>query len=155
MGILDLYNKVITQSEGNTKLIRNPNTPIQSPDSVSFNQDNFKGSSLDLENPNPLGGPINVPNNGHFQEYLPTNKFALSPEGQIRGGGELQTTFKSSNLDLENSGPLGGPINVAYTTRVGEDVVTSPTSQPYTPKSTYTDSFTDPRLIARTIDPYK
>jgi hypothetical protein len=63
--------------------------------------------------------------------------------------------FKSSNLDLENSGPLGGPINVAYTTRVGEDVVTSPTSQPYTPKSTYTDSFTDPRLIARTIDPYK
>tara|TARA_R110000744_G_scaffold338176_1_gene443371 strand:+ start:50 stop:361 length:312 start_codon:yes stop_codon:yes gene_type:complete len=103
MGILDKYNKVITQSGGNTKLIRNPNTPTQSPDSLSFNQDNFKGSSLDLENPL----------------------------------------------------PLGGPINVSYTTLVGEDIVTSPTTQPYTPKSTYTDSFTDPRLIARTIDPIK
>jgi hypothetical protein len=101
MGILDRYNKA-TASQ-NSGLIRDPQTPIQSPDSVSFNQDNFGGSSLDLENPN----------------------------------------------------PLGGPINVAYTTQVGEDIVTSPTTQPYTPKNTYTDSFTDPRLIARTIDPYK
>jgi hypothetical protein len=101
MGLLDRYNKA-TASQ-NAGLIRDPKTPIQAPDSVSFNQDNFKGSSLDLENPN----------------------------------------------------PLGGPINVAYTTQVGEDIVTSPTTQPYTPKNTYTDSFTDPRLIARTIDPYK
>jgi hypothetical protein len=101
MGLLDRYNKA-TASQ-NAGLIRDPKTPIQAPDSVSFNQDNFKGSSLDLENPN----------------------------------------------------PLGGPINVAYTTQVGEDIVTSPTTQPYTPKNTYSDSFTDPRLIARTIDPYK
>ena len=99
MGLLDRYNKA-TASQ-NAGLIRDPKTPIQAPDSVSFNQDNFKGSSLDLENPN----------------------------------------------------PLGGPINVAYTTQVGEDIVTSPTTQPYTPKNTYSDSFTDPRLIARTIDP--
>jgi hypothetical protein len=65
------------------------------------------------------------------------------------------TDFNKTSLDLENSLPLGGPINVAYTTKVGEDIVTSPTTQPYTPKSTYTDSFTDPRLIARTIDPFK
>jgi hypothetical protein len=102
MGLLDRYNKTITQSGGNTKLIRDPQTPIQAPDSVSFNQDNFKGSSLDLENPN----------------------------------------------------PLGGPINVSYTTQVGEDIVTSPTTQPYTPKNTYSDSFTSPELKARTIDPY-
>ena len=101
MGLLDRYNKA-TASQ-NSGLIRDPQTPIQSPDSVSFNQDNFGGSSLDLENPN----------------------------------------------------PLGGPINVAYTTQVGEDIVTSPTTQPYTPKSTYSDSFTSPELKARTLDPYK
>jgi hypothetical protein len=65
------------------------------------------------------------------------------------------TDFNKTSLDLENPLPLGGPINVAYTTQVGEDIVTSPTTQPYTPKSTYSDSFTDPRLIARTIDPFK
>ena len=101
MGILDRYNKATAFQ--NSGLIRDPQTPIQSPDSVSFNQDNFGGSSLDLENPN----------------------------------------------------PLGGPINVSYTTQVGEDILTSPTTQPYTPKNTYTDSFTDPLLIARTIDPFK
>tara|TARA_R110000803_G_scaffold48327_3_gene100406 strand:- start:1706 stop:2020 length:315 start_codon:yes stop_codon:yes gene_type:complete len=63
--------------------------------------------------------------------------------------------FNKTSLDLESPLPLGGPINVSYTTLVGEDIVTSPTTQPYTPKSTYTDSFTDPRLIARTIDPIK
>ena len=65
------------------------------------------------------------------------------------------TDFNKTSLDLENPLPLGGPINVSYTTKVGEDIVTSPTTQPYTPNSTYTDSFTDPTLIARTIDPFK
>lgn len=59
MGLLNRYNKAT--SSQNAGLIRDPKTPIQSPDSVSFNQDNFRGSSLDLENPNPLGGPINEP----------------------------------------------------------------------------------------------
>lgn len=64
-------------------------------------------------------------------------------------------SFKHTSLDLENPQPLGGPINISYSTRVGSEIVTSPTTQPFTPKSTYTDSFTDPRLIARTIDPIK
>ena len=154
MGLLDRYNKGV--ASGNTgKIIRNPNKPLIAPDLANFDQLNFPSSSLDLTNPNPLGGPINVPNNGHSHEYLPTNKFTLSPEGQVRGDGELQTTFNKTSLDLENPNPLGGPINVAYTTKVGSEIKTSPTTQPYTPQNTYTDSFTDPRLIARTIDPYK
>lgn len=65
------------------------------------------------------------------------------------------TDFDKTSLDLENPQPAGGPINVSYTTKVGEDIVTSPTTQPYTPNSTYSDSFTDPNLKARTIDPFK
>ena len=117
-------------------------------------QTTFNKTSLDLESPQPLGGPNNFPNNGHSQEYLPTNTFVLSPEGQVAGG-TLKKTYDKTSLDLTNPLPLGGPINISYTTAVGESVVTSPTTQPFTPQNTYTDSFTDPRLIARTIDPIK
>jgi len=65
------------------------------------------------------------------------------------------TDFNKTSLDLENPQPLGGLTNIAYTTQVGEDIVTSPTTQPYTPNSTYSDSFTSPILKARTIDPIK
>ena len=65
------------------------------------------------------------------------------------------TDFNKTSLDLESPLPLGGPINVSYTTQVGENIVTSPTTQPYTPNSTYSDSFTSPELKARTIDPFK
>ncbi len=78
-----------------------------------------------------------------------------NPEIAPSKQGNPEAQFKGSSLDLENPQPLGGPINVAYTTKVGSEVKTSPTTQPYTPKNTYTDSFTDPRLIARTIDPFK
>ncbi len=76
----------------------------------------------------------------------------IGPDGP---GAKLASSFDKTSLDLENPSPLGGPINVPYVTQVGEDIVTSPTSQPYTPKSTYSDSFTSPELKARTIDPYK
>lgn len=64
-------------------------------------------------------------------------------------------SFKYTNLDLENPNPIGGPINVPYMTKVGADIVSSPTTQPYTPKRTYKDSLQDPQLIARVTDPYK
>tara|TARA_R110000772_G_scaffold236877_1_gene348773 strand:- start:21 stop:491 length:471 start_codon:yes stop_codon:yes gene_type:complete len=156
MGLIKKYN---SQS---WKLAYYPqNDPVQGLSEVdnilldSKLKNSFNETSLDLTNSLPLGGPINVPNNGHSQEYLPTNTFVLSPEGQVMGDGELQTTFNKTSLDLENPLPLGGAINVAYTAKVGREIITSPTTQPYTPKSTYTDSLTDPRLIARTIDPQK
>tara|TARA_B100000780_G_C20976435_1_gene390022 strand:- start:382 stop:687 length:306 start_codon:yes stop_codon:yes gene_type:complete len=58
MGLLDKYNKDITTQV--SPLIRNPNTPIEDPNSNPQQIDSFKQTSLDLENPNPLGGPINV-----------------------------------------------------------------------------------------------
>ena len=82
---------------------------------------------------------------------LTSNPVALAPSVTV----PQTSTFDKTNLDLENPGPLGGPINIAYTTKVGSEVITSPTTQPYTPKNTYSDSFTSPELKARTIDPYK
>jgi hypothetical protein len=67
----------------------------------------------------------------------------------------LDTSFNKTSLDLENPKPLGGPINVPYMTPVGTGVISSPTTQPFTPKRTYKDSFQDPLLIARATDPYK
>lgn len=67
----------------------------------------------------------------------------------------LDDSFDKTNFDLENPAPLGGPINVPYSTIVGQDIVTSPTTQPYTPTRPYVDSLQDRNLIARATDPYK
>jgi hypothetical protein len=67
----------------------------------------------------------------------------------------LEDSFDKTNLDLENPNPAGGPINVPYMTPVGTGVISSPTTQPFTPKRTYKDSLQDPLLIARATDPYK
>lgn len=79
------------------------------------------------------------------------NPEATAPSKQ----GNPEAQFKGSSLDLENPAPAGGPINVPYTSKVGAEIITSPTTQPYTPQRTYTDSFTNPDLIARAIDPFK
>jgi len=68
---------------------------------------------------------------------------------------KLDDSFNKTSLDLENPAPLGGPINIPYSTIVGQDIVTSPTTQPYTPTRTYADSLQDKNLIARATDPYK
>ena len=80
------------------------------------------------------------------------NSFQLNPRLL---DSQLDDSFNKTNLDLENPAPIGGPINVSYTTKVGAEVVTSPTTQPYTPTRTYADSLQDRNLIARAIDPYK
>ena len=67
----------------------------------------------------------------------------------------LESSFNKTSLDLENPEPTGGPINVPYMTKVGAEIVTSPTTQPYTPNRTYVDGLQNPDLIARAIDPYK
>lgn len=78
-----------------------------------------------------------------------------NPEVAPPTSGNPEAQFKGSNLDLESPQPLGGPINVPYTSKVGAEVITSPTTQPHTPKRTYIDSLQNPDLIARAIDPYK
>ena len=81
----------------------------------SFNQ-----TSLDLENPNPLGGPINDAPSNYVHKY--TGKIGekyLDHFGSIASknsgfgieGKELlpNNVFTKTNLDLENPNPLGGP----------------------------------------------
>ncbi len=67
----------------------------------------------------------------------------------------LASSYNKTSLDLENPLPLGGPINVPYSTPVGSGILSSPTTQPYTPRRTYVDSLQDPLLIARSTDPIK
>jgi hypothetical protein len=83
MGLLKKYDKdVATQT---SPLIRNPNTPLESPFSNPNQEVSFGITSLDLENPNPLGGPINVAYNTQIgseyksftttQPYTPKNTY--------------------------------------------------------------------------------
>ena len=68
---------------------------------------------------------------------------------------KLDDSFNETSLDLENPSPLGGPINIPYTTKIGNKVESKTTTQPYTPKNTYIDSLQSPELIARAKDPFK
>jgi len=101
MGLIQRYDKDV--AAGLSQLIRNPNQPIQAPDNVKFDEENFTSSSLDLTNPSPLGGPINIP----------------------------------------------------YTTKIGTETKTFTTTQPFTPDNTYIDSFQNPDLIERARDPFR
>lgn len=80
------------------------------------------------------------------------NRFQVNPQ---LFDSKLTSTFDKTNLDLENPNPLGGKLNIPYTSKIGTEIVSSPTSHPYTPNRTYKDSLQDPLLIARAIDPYK
>ena len=161
MGLLKKYNDQLSAPPG-----QNPTQPGVQAISADGAPNNltkvsqlgsFKYTSLDLENPNPAGGPNNFPSYNHTQKWLPQDGkgFADSTEGQIRGDGKLQTTFDKTDLDLTNPSPLGGPINIPYTTKIGNEVESKTTTQPYTPKNTYIDSLQSPELIARAKDPFK
>ena len=160
MGLLKKYN------EQAWKLAYYPqNDPVQGLSTIdktltdSKLEDSFDQTNLDLENAAPFGGPNNFPSYNHTQKWLPQDGkgFADSAEGQIRGDGKLQTTFDQTDLDLTNPAPLGGPINIPYTTRVGFRTVSKTTTQPYLPQNgkTYTDSLQDPLLIERATDPFR
>lgn len=73
--------------------------------------------------------------------------------------GNPEAQFKESNLDLEFETPNGGPINVSYTTRVGGiqngETKTFSTTQPYTPKNTYTDNLRSAQLRGRAEDQFR
>ena len=79
-------------------------------------------------------------------------RFELNP--QLHDS-KLDDSFNETSLDLENPSPLGGPINVAYTTQIGAEVKSFTTTQPYTPKNTYADSLQNPDLIERATDSFR
>ena len=107
-----------------------------SPVATSFNK-----TELDLENAEPnSGAPINVPNNGHKQNYTPTNKYldkfqeershnsGFGTEGDTIQNDNL---FKKTNLDLERQSHLGGPINTKSTRHAKGFVHQYTTKLPY------------------------
>lgn len=115
-----------------------PNPPNNAPSQNPFLENSFNKTSLDLEDRFPFGGPINDPSSNFTHFYTPQKPYmsvALVLEPQ------LKFRTDSTNLDLENPLPNGGPINVPYTTRIGNQSFTFSTTQPFTPRKTYADSF--------------
>ena len=78
-----------------------------------------------------------------------------NPEIAPPTSGNPEAQFKGSNLDLEFKSPLGGPINVPYTTLIGSEFKSFNTTQPYTPKNTYKDSLQSDELRRRASDPIR
>ena len=119
----------------------NRKTPQFNSVEISKIYTSFDKTELDLENAAPnSGAPINVPDNGHHQNYTPTNTYldkyqeershnsGFGTEGDTIQNDNL---FKKTNLDLERQSHLGGPINTK-STRHAEGFVHKYTSKtPY------------------------
>lgn len=94
-----------------------------------FLRNSLNQTNLDVENPQPAGGPNNFPIYNHQHTYSPTNTYinVSTPGGNGSGVNSLQSSVNSdfgiintqvqpqnifkegTNLDLENPDPLGGP----------------------------------------------
>ena len=78
-------------------------------------------TNLDVENPNPNGGPNHFPGYQHRQKWSPSNPYLKSHQSsadpnsdfgingtQVNNNGK--NVFKDgTSLDIENPSPLGGP----------------------------------------------
>ena len=75
MGLKQRYNKGVATGVGLAS--ENPEATITTP--IGNPEAQFKGSSLDLENPNPLGGAINVAYNSQvgseYKSFTTTQPF--------------------------------------------------------------------------------
>lgn len=92
----------------------------------------FDKTSLDLENPNPNGGPINDPSSGFLHNNLPADPAThyRSVVTQTTSPLANPTTFEKTNLDLESPLLTGGPINDPA----------SGFNHTFTPSNTYTNN---------------
>ena len=92
---------------------------------------------------------------GNFvKKYDDSTTYLNSPEGAIRGQGDLLELYKT----MKQEGILDNP-STSYTTIIGSEVTNVNTSTPYNSKNSYSDQFrlqgADETLLNRTIDPYK
>ena len=89
-----------------------------------------------------------------FKEYDASSTYLNSPEGAVRGQGDLLELYKT----MKQKGVLDNP-SVSYTTIVGSEVTQVATSTPYDSKNTYSNQFrmagADETLLGRITDPYK
>jgi len=88
------------------------------------------------------------------RKYDALNQYTKTPEGAIRGQGNLLELYKT----MKEDGLLDLPSS-QYTTLIGSEVTQVNTSTPYTSENTYANQFrlqgADETLLNRTIDPYK
>jgi len=92
---------------------------------------------------------------GNFlKEYDASATYLNSPEGAIRGQGDLLELYKT----MKQQGALDNP-STSYTTIIGSEVTQISTSTPYDSKNTYSEQFrlqgADGTLLNRTTDPYR
>jgi hypothetical protein len=89
-----------------------------------------------------------------FKEYDASSTYLNSPEGAIRGQGDLLELYKT----MKQKGLLDNP-STPYTTIIGSEVTNVNTSTPYNSKNSYSDQFrlqgNNETLLNRTIDFYK
>jgi len=100
--------------------------------------------------PTPTANPGGAPTN-FIQPYLPSNTYLDTNPIQGVGSGKLDDSLSITNLDVENPGVNGGPLNDT-TTSYPASVTGTPTTttnpggapkqfiQPYLPSNTYLDA---------------
>ena len=103
MGILNKYNERIAgnQIAGslNTGIIRDPAVPRKRPDPAT---DQFNKTSLDLESPLPLGGPINEP----FQTIIGSEVKSFNTTQPFTPQNTYKDSLKSAELRRRASDPI-------------------------------------------------
>ena len=111
----------------------------------------FNETDLDLENPLPNGGPINVSTpqggttifntvDGFSQPYLPQSPYISSTLLNIQNNSPFLNIFNKTDLDLENPLPNGGPISVGIQGGTTVFNTVDGFTQPYLPQSPYISS---------------
>ena len=122
-----------------------------------FLRNSLNQTNLDVENPQPSGGPNNFPDYNHRHKYSPTNTYldSSTPGGNGSGTNSLQSSVKSdfgingtqinnngrnifkdgTNLDIENPNPNGGPNRA----NAGTSNIPSGIYQTTTPQGPLTD----------------
>jgi hypothetical protein len=106
-------------------------------------------------NPNPNTGEKKFPS---LEELLTNNGSVYSPtnipeyndnysEEASPNSGLTEQIGKDATLDPEATkfDTEGDLINVSYTTKIGSDVITFNTTQPYSPSKKYMDQFENPQ----------
>ena len=122
--------------------------------------DNGNGSNLDYVFPTP-SNPVDIlkkydSGNGSNLDYIPPTP--PNPTSGRRGEVEVAPDQFQSDLspnDSELAVEDGKTFNQGYSTKVGSEVKSFSTTQPYTPRNTYIDSLQDEELIRRARDPFK
>jgi hypothetical protein len=100
-----------------------------------FLRNSLNQTNLDVENPQPQGGPNSFPTYNHNQKYSPSNTYldnyqeAASPNSSF---GINNTTINNNNifkdgtsLDVENDDPNGGP-NRTNSTNIPSGIYSTP-----------------------------